>query len=633
MDQQTAPKVFISYSHDSPGHAADVLALANQLCEEGIDCEIDQYLNGAPAEGWIRWMERQIAWADFVLVICTETYLKRFKGDDRLGGRGVNFEGLLISQTLYDQFLENTKFLPLIPDNGSIDHVPLILKGGTTYRIPADYQKLYRVLTNQPANVKPAIGPRIVLAPQNDLPNDSVRMIAPDNETTRRSGFGRDSDNSDTGSADDSQSQNGQPPKADRIREAAQANNHDVPHQRQALIDLLAEQLRRHDLQSLVADYAARINAGFKTSFFDANTSRDCKDFAAYLVNQADDEGRRRQVLHLLDALQDRTDRQDAEELLAYLLHTLVRKDEANADAINRVPFKFTQTLDLLAASRHNQATIPDYAHGEFSNGCRKSDIFDHSHYQPPSGTWNIERECREIAKALLRKLADPAAESEDAMGLLLGRLRRYDTSPKDRPLKGICIDQQYLDKHPFSNADVAEYFLKQFGRYLPVFVYGDGRSGDEKEYLHVSENDIRGMLFDHAKAHQNSQAPEPTPPRETNMSNPANPINVTVVNASPGTIVGDHNSQVIDNSTKQALTDELANLKTIADQDDSIGKKHYAEIAAAADAVKSEIAKPQGANKTVLAAAAKTLEGFKNIASITGSIEKISQILIPLLS
>ncbi|NJA06201.1 hypothetical protein HC024_10785 [Methylococcaceae bacterium WWC4] len=116
-------------------------------------------------------------------------------------------------------------------------------------------------------------------------------------------------------------------------------------------------------------------------------------------------------------------------------------------------------------------------------------------------------------------------------------------------------------------------------------------------------------------------------------MSNPANPININVVTNSPGTVIGDHNSQVIDNSTKQALTDELANLKTIADQDDSIGKKHYAEIAAAADAVKSEIAKPQTANKTVLAAAAKTLEGFKNIASITGSVEKISQILIPLLS
>ncbi|NJA06200.1 TIR domain-containing protein [Methylococcaceae bacterium WWC4] len=509
MDQQTAPKVFISYSHDSPEHRADVLALANRLRDESIDCRIDRYVNGAPAEGWIRWMERQIAWADFVVVICTETYLTRFKGDDRLGGRGVNIEGLLINQTLYDQFQNNIKFLPLIPDNGSIDHVPLILKGGTTYRIQADYLNLYRVLTDQPEVEMPPLGPRVVLAPQNDLPNDSVGMIALENETTRRmSGFGRDSDNSDTGSADDSQSQNGQPPKADRIREAAQANHHGAPHQRQALIDLLAEQLRRHDLQSLVADYVARINKGFKTSFSDAGTSQGCKDFAIYLVNQADDEGRRLQVLHLLDALQDRTDRQDAEDLLAYLLHTLVRKDEANADAINRVPFKFTQTLDLLAASRHKQATIPDYAHGEFSNGCRKSDIFDHSHYQPPSGTWNIERECREIAKALLRKLADPAAESDDAMGLLLGRLRRYDTSPKDRPLKGICIDQQYLDKHPFSNADVAEYFLKQLGRYLPVFVYGDGRSGDEKEYLHVSENDIRGMLFDHAKADQNSQAP-----------------------------------------------------------------------------------------------------------------------------
>ncbi|MEH2248567.1 SEFIR domain-containing protein [Nostoc sp.] len=38
-----APKVFISYSHDSPEHKNQVLILANRLRTEGVDCNIDQY--------------------------------------------------------------------------------------------------------------------------------------------------------------------------------------------------------------------------------------------------------------------------------------------------------------------------------------------------------------------------------------------------------------------------------------------------------------------------------------------------------------------------------------------------------------------------------------------------------------
>lgn len=590
MDQQTIPKVFISYSHDSPEHKRNVLELANRLREQAIDCEIDQYINGAPAEGWIRWMERQIEWSDFVLVVCTEIYLKRFKGEDRLGGRGVTFEGLLISQTLYDQFLENTKFMPLIPENGSIDHVPLILKGGTTYKIQTDYQLLYRVLTNQPAVVKRPLGQRVVLNPlSGHVLDDPIESKAMQTQITE------------------------------------QPINGGETQSRKKLINLLEKQLQRPDLQTLVADYVDRINDNFDTSF--PTNQSDAKTFASYLVNQTDDEQRRRQVLHLLDVIQDNSNIQDAEELLAYLLHTLVRKDEINDDCLNRLPFSYSPTLDLLTASRHNQALIPDYENAEYSNG----QIHD-SHFQPISGTWDKERECREIAKDLLRKLGDPEADSDNALSLLLGRLRRYDTSPQNRPIKGIRIHQRHLDKHPFSNAEVAEYFLKKIGLYVPVFVYGDATAGDEQDYLYVKEEDIRGMLFDQAVSHPGSSESKPASNEETSMSNRPSPITVNVVNNSPGTAIGDNITQVIDNSTKQALSDELAQLKNTADQDDHIGKKQYAEIVAAADTLKTEIAKPQ-ADKTALTRAKDVLEGFKNVASITGNIEKISQILIPLIS
>ena len=47
----TAPRVFISYSHDSPEQQDRVLALADRLRAGGVDASIDQY-EPHPSEGW-----------------------------------------------------------------------------------------------------------------------------------------------------------------------------------------------------------------------------------------------------------------------------------------------------------------------------------------------------------------------------------------------------------------------------------------------------------------------------------------------------------------------------------------------------------------------------------------------------
>jgi hypothetical protein len=83
------PKVFISYSHDSPAHADRILAFSNRLRADGIDAILDQY-NPHPPEGWPRWMDTQIRDADFVLMVCTEIYYKRVMGEEEPGtGLGV----------------------------------------------------------------------------------------------------------------------------------------------------------------------------------------------------------------------------------------------------------------------------------------------------------------------------------------------------------------------------------------------------------------------------------------------------------------------------------------------------------------------------------------------------------------
>jgi len=50
-----APRIFLSYSHDSDEHRERVLALADRLRADGIDAHLDQY-ELAPAQGWPNWV-------------------------------------------------------------------------------------------------------------------------------------------------------------------------------------------------------------------------------------------------------------------------------------------------------------------------------------------------------------------------------------------------------------------------------------------------------------------------------------------------------------------------------------------------------------------------------------------------
>ena len=109
------PKVFISYSHDSPEHAQHVIELAERLRSDGVDAQLDQYVAGTPARGWPRWMEDQLDSSEFVLVICTETYRQRFLGHEEPGiGKGADWEGSLITLELYHDRSDTNKFVPVL---------------------------------------------------------------------------------------------------------------------------------------------------------------------------------------------------------------------------------------------------------------------------------------------------------------------------------------------------------------------------------------------------------------------------------------------------------------------------------------------------------------------------------------
>lgn len=159
--------VFFSYTHDSDEHKAAVLALAQRLRREAIDARIDQLIM-SPPEGWPAWMEREISRADFVLSICTEPYRRRAEGEEEPGkGKGAIWESHLIRKFLYEGSAMNHRFIPVVFQSGA--PIPILLKDATYYRIPTDYELLYRRLTGQQHPVPEPLGPMRILSRRSEL--------------------------------------------------------------------------------------------------------------------------------------------------------------------------------------------------------------------------------------------------------------------------------------------------------------------------------------------------------------------------------------------------------------------------------------------------------------------------------
>jgi hypothetical protein len=183
-------KVFISYSHDSPEHLERVLKLSNRLRRDGIDCIIDQY-EMSPREGWPLWTMSQIEEARFVLIVCTETYHRRVRGKEAPGkGLGARWEGAILTQALYESEAASDKFIPVLFSSTDSAHIPVYLRNGTHYVLDDDYEDLYRRLTNQPKQLKPALG-KLRSMPPLDRKENFLPVGEKPNPPTRAQSRGR----------------------------------------------------------------------------------------------------------------------------------------------------------------------------------------------------------------------------------------------------------------------------------------------------------------------------------------------------------------------------------------------------------------------------------------------------------
>jgi hypothetical protein len=179
-----AIRVFISYSHVSGNDSARVLSLAQRLRRDGLEAIIDQFVP-FPREGWIRWMGRQLDEADFTLCVCTEKYRVSFDGlGSGPAGKGVNWEGQMVSQCIYDDRGNNYRFIPvLFEGQDGTRVVPRALKPYTCFVLDRQYDELYRLLTNQPAVSPEPRGPLRELAvispgvPDTPLPLDAAYQV------------------------------------------------------------------------------------------------------------------------------------------------------------------------------------------------------------------------------------------------------------------------------------------------------------------------------------------------------------------------------------------------------------------------------------------------------------------------
>ena len=177
----TSPQLFLSYSHDSDAHRERVLALSERLRQDGIPTILDRYVNGTPPQGWPRWMLDRLDESDRVLLICTPTYYRRFRGHEQPGqGKGVDWEGAIITQEIYDARSKTTRFIPVLFDRTDEDSIPEPLRGHTHYCLTSEaaYQALYDALLEQ-AGVEP--GPLGALKPK---PHPQGKPLTFDTATT-----------------------------------------------------------------------------------------------------------------------------------------------------------------------------------------------------------------------------------------------------------------------------------------------------------------------------------------------------------------------------------------------------------------------------------------------------------------
>ncbi|WP_103339180.1 SEFIR domain-containing protein [Amycolatopsis sp. CA-126428] len=136
MPDRAAPRVFVTYSHDTPEHKELVHGFASFLrAGIGLDVHLDAWYDNTRRD-WSLWATENLERADFILVIASPDYKRRADGTALPHeGRGAQFEAAIIRNNLTrDLRRETERVLPVVLPGRSIDEIPAFLNAHSTTR-------------------------------------------------------------------------------------------------------------------------------------------------------------------------------------------------------------------------------------------------------------------------------------------------------------------------------------------------------------------------------------------------------------------------------------------------------------------------------------------------------------------
>src|SRR3977135_3956590 len=155
----SAPKAFISYSHDSIDHKDWVRKLGSDLRAKGVDVVLDQW-DLVAGQDVSLFMQRGISEADQVIMICSSAYVK--KSEQGVGGAG--YERLIVTAEVVNS-IDTIKFIPILRGASPSKKTPSFL-GPRLYidfENDSEYElkliELARQIHSAPAISKPPLGP------------------------------------------------------------------------------------------------------------------------------------------------------------------------------------------------------------------------------------------------------------------------------------------------------------------------------------------------------------------------------------------------------------------------------------------------------------------------------------------
>ncbi|MBM7773164.1 hypothetical protein JOD54_003368 [Actinokineospora baliensis] len=140
MSEDSAPRVFVTYSHDTERHKRAVREFATFLrARVGLDVQLDQWADGK-RQDWSLWAMENLRDSDFILVIASPQYRRRAEGQaEPHEGRGAQFEAAIIRDHLTQNLRQGTeRVLPVVLPGGSIEDIPMFLTPYSTTRYEID---------------------------------------------------------------------------------------------------------------------------------------------------------------------------------------------------------------------------------------------------------------------------------------------------------------------------------------------------------------------------------------------------------------------------------------------------------------------------------------------------------------